>query len=314
MWIFGFNGKSGFSARATAEQVTKGVDGTGLVAIVTGSSNGIGIETARVLALRGVHVIMGVRNCKAGEKVKEDILKKIPSAKLDVMEIDLNSFASIRKFAAAFIATGLPLNILVNNAGIMSPPFTLSKDGIEQQFAVNHLGPFLLTNLLLDTMKNTARDSGKEGRIVNVGSILHNNGYDEGILFDKINDKDSYIPASAYGQSKLCNTLHCVELARRLKEEGVNITANSLHPGLIATNISKNSAALNCFFTCSQLLLKNVPQGAATSCYLALNPKANGISGEFFADSNISKASKMGRDPELAKKLWEFSLTFTEKK
>lgn len=314
MWILGLNGKSGFSARSTAEQVTKGVDGKGLVAIVTGSSNGIGIETARVLALRGVHVIMGVRNCKAGEKVKEDILKKIPGAKIDVMEIDLNTFASIRKFAAAFIATALPLNILVNNAGIMSPPFTLSKDGIEQQFAVNHLGPFLLTNLLLDTMKNTARDCGKEGRIVNIASTLHSYGYKEGIRFDKINDKDSYDPNSAYGQSKLCNILHCVELTRRLKEEGANVTANSLHPGLIATNISQNSGVLGCFLGCSQFLLKNIPQGASTTCYLALNPKVNGVSGEYFADNNMDKASKMGRDPELAKKLWEFSLTFTEAK
>lgn len=314
MWICGLTGKSGFSARSTAEKVTKGVDGKGLVAIVTGSSNGIGIETARVLALRGVHVIMGVRNCKAGEKVKEDILKKIPGAKIDVMEIDLNTFASIRKFAAAFIATGLPLNILVNNAGIMAPPFTLSKDGIEQQFAVNHLGPFLLTNLLLDTMKNTARDCGKEGRIVNIASTLHSFSYKEGILFDKINDKDSYDPNSAYGQSKLCNILHCVELSRRLKEEGANVTANSLHPGLIATNISQNSGILGCYLACTQFLLKNIPQGASTTCYLALNPKVEGVSGEYFQDNNMVKANKMGRDPELAKKLWEFSLTFTEAK
>ncbi|MEI4872596.1 SDR family NAD(P)-dependent oxidoreductase, partial [Klebsiella pneumoniae] len=99
---------------------------------------------------------------------------------------------SIRQFAKAYISSGLPLNILVNNAGIMAPPFTLSKDNIEQQFAVNHLGPFLLTNLLLDTMKNTARECGKQGRIVNIGSELHRFGYKEGIRFDKINDKASY--------------------------------------------------------------------------------------------------------------------------
>ena len=314
MWIFGIKGKSGFSASSTAEKVTKGVDGTGLVAIVTGASNGIGKETTRVLALRGVHVIMGVRNVKAGEKVKDELRQKIPGAKLDVMEIDLNSQASIRKFVAEFIATGLPLNILVNNAGIMAPPFTLSKDNIEQQFAVNHLGPFLLTNLLLDTLKKTARECGKEGRIVNVGSELHRYGYKEGIRFDKINDKASYNPNSAYGQSKLCNTLHCVELARRLKDEGANVTANSLHPGVIATNIVQNSGLLGCIFGCTQFFMKNVSQGAATSCYLALSPKVNGVSGEYFMDSNIAKASSIARDPELAKKLWEVSLTFTEKK
>ncbi|KAL1834800.1 hypothetical protein ACET3Z_004451 [Daucus carota] len=314
MWIFGLNGKSGFSARSTAEQVTKGVDGTGLVAIVTGATNGIGLETTRVLALRGVHVIMGVRNVKAGEKVKGEILQKHPGSKIDVMEIDLNSQASIRKFAAEFIATGLPLNILINNAGIMAPPFTLSKDNIEQQFAVNHLGPFLLTNLLLDTMKKTASECGKEGRIVNVASELHRYGYKEGIRFDKINDKASYNPNSAYGQSKLCNILHCVELTRRLKEEGANVTANSLHPGVIATNIAQNSSLLGCIFGCAQIFLKNVPQGAATTCFLALSPKVNGVSGEYFMDSNKAKASSMARDPELAKKLWDFSLTFTENK
>ncbi|XP_063942211.1 short-chain dehydrogenase TIC 32, chloroplastic isoform X4 [Daucus carota subsp. sativus] len=310
MWIFGLNGNFGFSARSTAEQVTKGVDGTGLVAIVTGATNGIGKETTRVLALRGVHVILGVRNVKAGEKVKEEMLQKHPGSEIDVMEIDLSSQASIRKFAAEFIATGLPLNILINNAGMMSPPFTLSKDNIEQQFAVNHLGPFLLTNLLLDTMKKTARDCGKEGRVVNVASELHRYGYKEGIIFDKINDKTSYKPVIAYGQSKLCNILHCVELTRRLKEEGANVTANSLHPGVIATNISQNSSLLAC---CANIFMKNVPQGAATTCYVALSPKVNGLSGEYFMDSNKAKASSMARDPELAKKLWEFSLTFTEK-
>lgn len=313
MWIFGFNGESGFSARSTAEQVTNGVDGTGLVAIVTGSTNGIGLETARVLALRGVHVIMAVRNVKAGEKVKEDLLKKIPGAKIDVMELDLNAQSSIRNFAKEFISRGLPLNILVNNAGIMAPPFTLSKDNIEQQFAVNHLGPFLLTNLLLETMKNTASQCGKEGRIVNIGSELHYYGY-KGVRFDKIDDKESYNANSAYGQSKLCNTLHCVELARLLKEEGANVTANSLHPGVIATNISQNSGLLGFVLGIGQILMKNVGQGASTTCFLALSPKVNGVSGEYFADNNLAKASKIARDPEVAKKLWDFSLELTEPK
>jgi WW domain-containing oxidoreductase len=237
MWIFGFNGKSGFSARSTAEQVTKGIDGTGLTAIVTGATNGIGKETTRVLVLRGVHVVMGVRNVNAGKKVRQELLEKYPNAKIDVLEIDLNSFESVRKFASEYIACGFPLNILINNAGITNPPnFKLSKDSIEQTFSVNHLAPFLLTNLLLDTMKKTARESGKEGRIINIASGLHAYGYKEGVRFDKINDEKSYT-SSAYGQSKLCNILHTNELARRFKEEGVNITANSLHPGVIATNI-----------------------------------------------------------------------------
>ncbi|KAK1401900.1 NAD(P)-binding Rossmann-fold superfamily protein [Heracleum sosnowskyi] len=318
MWIFGCKGNSGFSARSTAEEVTQGIDGSGLTAIVTGASNGIGTETTRVLALRGVHVVMAVRNVASGTRVKEEILKGIPRARLTVMEIDLNSLASVRKFATGYIASGLPLNILINNAGVMAPPFTLSKDNIEQQFAVNHLGPFLLTNLLLETMKGTARKTQKEGRIVNVSSALHQNGYKEGIRFDKINDKASYNGNAAYGQSKLCNLLHTNEVARRFKREGVNITANSLHPGIIATNITSNLGltgwVLNTF---GKYLLKNVPQGAATTCYVALHPQVKGLTGEYFMDSNKAEAnatSSLAKDAGLASKLWDFSLTLTNGK
>ena len=113
MWFFGSKGASGFSSRSTAEEVTHGVDGTGLTAIVTGASSGIGVETARVLALRGVHVVMAVRNTDSGAKVKEDIVKQVPGAKLDVMELDLSSMQSVRKFASEYKSTGLPLNLLM---------------------------------------------------------------------------------------------------------------------------------------------------------------------------------------------------------
>ncbi|KAJ1391022.1 Short-chain dehydrogenase/reductase SDR [Sesbania bispinosa] len=217
MWPFIRKGPSGFSSSSTAEQVTEGIDGTGLTAIVTGASSGIGTETTRVLALHGVHVIMGVRNIVAAKEVREAILKEIPSAKVDVMELDLSSMESVKKFASEFNSSGLPLNILINNAGIMACPFMLSKDNIELQFATNHLGHFLLTNLLLDTMKETAHESQKEGRIVNVSSDAHIFPYSEGIRFDKINDQSSYNNWRAYGQSKLANILHANELARRLK-------------------------------------------------------------------------------------------------
>ncbi|XP_052210709.1 short-chain dehydrogenase TIC 32, chloroplastic-like isoform X2 [Diospyros lotus] len=240
MWIFGIKGPSGFSASSTAEQVTQGIDATGLTAIVTGASSGIGTETTRVLALRGVHVLMAVRNIDAGRKVKEAILKEKPDAKIDIMELDLGSMASVRKFASEYESSGLPLNLLINNAGVMAPPFMLSQDNIELQFATNHLGHFLLTNLLLKIMKTTAHESQKEGRIVNVSSDGHWFAYREGIRFDKINDESSYNSLYAYGQSKLANILHANELAKRLKEEGVEITANSLHPGSIATNLTRH--------------------------------------------------------------------------
>ncbi|KAK2405848.1 short-chain dehydrogenase TIC 32, chloroplastic [Trifolium repens] len=307
---------SGFSLSSTAQDVTHGIDGTGLTAIVTGTTNGIGIETARVLALRGVHVIMAVRNVVAAQHVKQAILKEIPTAKLHVMELDLSSMKSVRKFASEFNSSSLPLNILINNAGICAPVFTLSKDNIELQFATNYLGHFLLTNLLLDTMKKTACESKKEGRIINVSSDGHNYTYPEGIVFDKINDESSYQRWKAYGQSKLANILHANELARHLKEDGVDITANSIHPGCIYTNIVSpevgKTIPKDMLNMLGDYVLKNVQQGAATTCYVALNPQVKGISGKYFSDSNVAEPSSQATDIDLGKKLWDFSLKLIE--
>ncbi|KAF7151856.1 hypothetical protein RHSIM_Rhsim02G0232200 [Rhododendron simsii] len=320
MWICGRKSPSGFSASSTAEEVTQGIDGAGLTAIVTGASSGIGTETTRVLALRGVHVVMAVRNTDAGGKVREAILKENPSATIDVMELDLSSMASVRKFASEYTSSGLPLNILINNAGTVVP-FTLTQDNIEMQFGTNHIGHFLLTNLLLETMKSTALESQREGRIVNVSSMAHRFPYREGIRFEKINDESSYRMWSAYGQSKLANILHANELAKRLKEQGVEITSNSLHPGVIATNFLRQRTIFSCTVqikslvkTIAEYMGKNVQQGAATTCYVALHPQVKGVSGEFFSDCNLAKRSALAKDEELAKKLWDFSLSLTNTK
>nr|AFK45926.1 unknown [Medicago truncatula] len=250
MWPFSRKGVSGFSWKSTAEEVTHGIDATGLTAIVTGASSGIGTETTRVLALHGVHVIMAVRNKVNANNTREAILKEIPSAKIDVMELDLSSLESVKKFASEFNSSGLPLNILINNAGVMACPFMLSNDNIELQFATNHLGHFLLTNLLLDTMKKTASESKTEGRIVNVSSEAHKFAYSEGIRFDKINEQSSYSKWGAYGQSKLANILHANQLTKHFKDDGVNIIANSLHPGGIATNLYRHNSAINGIVKC----------------------------------------------------------------
>ncbi|KAK4279352.1 hypothetical protein QN277_011147 [Acacia crassicarpa] len=313
MWPFSRKGPSGFSSASTAEQVTEGINGSGLTAIVTGASSGIGTESTRVLALRGVHVIMAVRNMAAGKDVKEAIIKEIPTAKVDAMELDLSSMASVRKFAAEYKSSGLPLNILVNNAGIMATPYMLSKDNIELQFATNHLGHFLLTNLLLDTMKKTASKSKKQGRIVNVSSEAHRFAYREGIRFDKISDQSSYSSWSAYGQSKLANILHANELARRFKEDGVGISANSLHPGAIATNLFRHKTVIEGIVNVvGKLVLKNVPQGAATTCYVALHRQVEGVSGQYFSDSNLANPTPQAKDMELERKLWDFSMDLTK--
>ncbi|XP_073064310.1 short-chain dehydrogenase TIC 32, chloroplastic-like [Primulina eburnea] len=308
MWLFSRKGASGFSATSTAEQVTEGIDGSGLTAVVTGASSGIGAETSRVLALRGVHVIMAVRNLCTGNEVKQEIVKQVPDARVDAMELDLSSIASIRKFASKFNSLNLPLNILINNAGVMATPFTLSKDNIELQFATNHVGHFLLTDLMLETMKRTASESSREGRIVNVSSRRHKFSYPEGICFDKITDQSRYNRLSAYGQSKLANVLHANELARRLKEENVEITANSLHPGAIATNLFRHFGFVNGLVAVLvKHVMKNVQQGAATTCYVALHPDVKGVSGKYYSDCALAETSLQAKDHELAKKLWDFT-------
>ncbi|CAL5420107.1 unnamed protein product [Camellia sinensis] len=306
--VTGMPGPSGFGSASTAEQVSDGIDATNLTAIVTGGASGIGLETARVLALRNAHVIIAARNMEAANEAKQLILKDNENARVDILKLDLCSMKSIRAFANNFNALNLPLNILINNAGVMFCPYQLSEDGIEMQFATNHLGHFLLTNLLLDKMKDTARATGIEGRIVNLSSIAHLHTYEKGIQFDKINDQDSYSDKKAYGQSKLANILHANELSRRLQEEGANITVNSVHPGLIMTNLMRHSFFLMSLFKVfTYLLWKNVPQGAATTCYVALHPKLKGVTGKYFLDCNEWPASKFATDEALAKKLWDFS-------
>ncbi|KAE8727270.1 Short-chain dehydrogenase TIC 32 [Hibiscus syriacus] len=306
--VTGWPGPSGFGSASTAEEVTQGIDGSNLTAIITGGASGIGLETSRVLALRGVHVIIGARNLKAANEVKRIILADIETARVDVLELDLCSIKSIRAFADNFIALNLPLNILINNAGIMFCPFHLSQDGIEAQFATNHIGHFLLTELLLDKMKSTVKTSGVQGRIVNLSSIAHTHCYKNGIRFAKLNAKEGYNDKRAYGQSKLANILHASELSRRLQGEGVNITVNSVHPGLIMTPLFKHTAVLMKFLKFfSFFLWKNVPQGAATTCYVALHPRLKGVTGKYFVDCNEMTPSSYARDEALARKLWDFS-------
>ncbi|XP_004495007.1 short-chain dehydrogenase TIC 32 B, chloroplastic [Cicer arietinum] len=306
--VTGMKGASGFGSSTTAEDVTQGIDATNITAIITGGASGIGLETARVLALRKAHVIIAARNMESAKEAKRVILMDNESARVDIMKLDLSSFNSVTSFVRNFLALHLPLNILINNAGVMFCPFQLSYDGIEMQFATNHLGHFLLTNLLLDKMKQTAKSSGIEGRIINLSSIAHTYTYEEGIRLDNINDKIGYSDKKAYGQSKLANILHANELSRRLKEEGVNVTANSVHPGIIMTPLMRHSSLLMNFLKIFTFLIwKNVPQGAATTCYVALHPSLKGVTGKYFLDCNEFQPSAFASKELLGRKLWDFS-------
>ncbi|CAA6661762.1 unnamed protein product [Spirodela intermedia] len=258
--ITGRRGPSGFGSASTAEDVTQDVDASHLTVIVTGDSEGPCPPRA--------HVVIAARNTEAAQATKSRILGTRPSARVEVLKLDLCSMRSIRAFAEAFLAMGLPLNILINNAGVMFCPFQLSEDGFETQFATNHLGHFLLTNLLLEKMKATAKETGIEG--------------------------GSYSDKKAYGQSKLANILHASELSRRLQEEGANITVNSVHPGLIMTNLMRHSVVLmRAIQAVTYLMWKNVPQGAATTCYVALHPALKGVTGKYFLDCNETKPSAL---------------------
>ncbi|KAL2920720.1 Short-chain dehydrogenase TIC 32 chloroplastic [Bienertia sinuspersici] len=303
MWIFGRKNSSGlFSGSSTAEEVTNGIDGTGLTAIVTGASSGIGAETARTLALRGVYVIMADKDMVSGTKIRTKILEEIPRAKVDIMELDLSSMVSVRKFASKYNTLNHPLNILINNAGVFGIPFALSQDNIEQQFAINYL----------DTMKNTVSESGIQGRIVNVSSEGHRLTYNEGIRFDKLNDPSGYSRFYSYGQSKLAIILYANELSNQLKDEGIEITVNSVHPGCIQTNIFQTNSLIMHGIRYLVVVHEYLNFGASTTCYVALHPQVKGISGEYFSDCKIANPSKQAQDITLGQKLWDFSMNLVK--
>jgi len=283
-------------------------DLSGKVAIVTGANSGIGKVTSLELARKGCHVIMACRSKEKALPEVEEIKKITKNDKVEFMKLDLNSLEAVRGFSEEFISKNLPLHMLINNAGIMYPPFQLSADGIESQFATNHVGHFYLTMLLLPVL-----ESSQPSRIVNVSSILHSKTYPVGIQFDKINDKDAYDSSLAYGQSKLCNVLFTKELARRL--EGKRIYVLSLHPGYVATDLQRNLYDWGFFWRMLgklgyALVALSPEKGALTQLYAATSPEIEekNYRGEYFVPiAKRETPSEFSRNPELAKKLWSFT-------
>ncbi|KAL0284397.1 UNVERIFIED_CONTAM: Short-chain dehydrogenase B, chloroplastic [Sesamum radiatum] len=311
-YLIGSAGASGFSSKSTAEQVTDRCPHLrSITAIITGATSGIGTETARVLAKRGARLVLPARNLKAAEDTKALITSEFPDAEIIVMSLDLSSLHSVRAFVANFHSLNLPLNLLINNAGRFSYDHAVSEDGIEMTFATNYLGHFLLTKLLLAKMIETAEASGVQGRIVNVSSNLHNWFSGDVISYLALisKDKSEYDGTRAYALSKLANVLHTKELARRLKEMGANVTVNCLNPGVVRTRLIRDRDGLitDMVFFLASKLLKTIPQGAATTCYVATDTRLVNVSGRYYSDCNEASTSKMGSSLSEAARLWAAS-------
>ncbi|XP_028781777.1 short-chain dehydrogenase TIC 32, chloroplastic-like isoform X1 [Neltuma alba] len=318
-YLAGIAGPSGFGSNSTAEQVTEHCSSTlpsRLTALITGATSGIGAETARVLAKRGVRVVIGARNMKKAREVRENILKESPNAEVILLEIDLSSFASVQRFCSDFLALQLPLNILINNAGIYSQNLEFSEEKIEMTFATNYLGHFLLTEMLLERMTETAEKTGIEGRIINVSSMIHSWVKREAFQFKDMIKGRNYNGTHAYALSKLSSILHAREMAKQLKARNARVTINVVHPGIVKTGIMRAHKSLitdSLFFIASKLL-KSTSQGAATTCYVALSPEIEGVSGKYFLDCNESSCSSLANDESEALKLWNNTRSLLHKR
>ena len=271
----------------------------GKVCVVTGASSGIGRVTAFGLAARGAEVVLICRNEERGVPVLEEIERRGGSATL--LTADLSSQQQVREAAAAFRARFDRLDVLINNAGIAGWGTRLvTEDGLEATFAVNHLAPFLLTNLLLDTLKASA-----PSRVVTVSSAAHKSF---SLDLEDLQGERRYSGFGAYGRSKLANILFTQELSRRL--EGTGVTANCLHPGVVATGIFRNVPGWIRFILTSPLVL-SPERGADTMIYLATAPELAGVSGEYFVKRKPARSSRASHDAETARRLWWASEVLT---
>ncbi|KAI3843369.1 hypothetical protein MKX03_030470 [Papaver bracteatum] len=315
-YLVGSVGASGFGSRSTAEQVTSACpDLRSITAIITGATSGIGSETARVLAKRGARLVIPARSIKTAEETRARILMEVPDSEIIVMSLDLSSQSSVRNFVSDFESLNLPLNLLINNAGKFSHDYGITEDGIEMTFATNYLGHFLLTNLLLNKMIETAKETGVQGRIVNVSSSIHSWFSGDGLGYLELitKNKSHYDATRAYALSKLANVLHTKELAQRLKKMEANVSVNCVHPGIVRTRLTRDREGILtdlAFFLASKLL-KTIPQAAATTCYVATHPRVIGVSGKYFSDCNEASPSKLGASASEASRLWSFSESMT---
>ena len=269
------------------------------IILITGATSGIGKETAIGLARLNATIIFTTRDILKGEKVKKELIEKTNNKNIHILKCDLASFESIRNCCKEFKSKYNNLHILINNAGVWDFKRRESKDGIENIFATNYLAPFLMTNLLLDLLKQSS-----PSRVINVTSGMH---YGK-INFDDIEFKNNFSGAKAYRQSKLGLILFTQLFAKKI--EGTGVTVNTVHPGMNKTDLGRDAGVLSKLIF--KMMGKDPKIGAETSIYLASSPDVKNISGEYFVKKKIKKSSKESYDMEAAKKLWDISKKYVK--
>ncbi|XP_013200704.1 retinol dehydrogenase 11 [Amyelois transitella] len=273
----------------------------GKVVIVTGANTGIGYETAKDLADRGARVILACRNEQRGTTARDQIITETGNKEVVFKKLDLASFKSVREFANDVLKTEKRLDILINNAALYGSENVKTEDGLLLGMQANHFGPFLLTYLLLPLLKSSA-----PSRIINVSSLAHTMSK---IDLDNLNmekeTEKTYSVNKVYALSKLCNVLMTVELARQLK--GTGVTANSLHPGAVYTNLLTTVPWGKYFRFIAKPFMKTSWEGAQTTIYLAVSPEVEDVTGYYYSDCRQKPTSELARDTELAQKLWTVS-------
>ncbi|KAF8370742.1 hypothetical protein PRIPAC_77171, partial [Pristionchus pacificus] len=285
-------------------QFKENVSAVGKVVAVTGCNTGIGLETAKELNLRGAKVYMLCRTEERAEAAKAEMVQAgCDGSRLIFLKCDLASFESVRKCAQRLGELESHLDVLVNNAGMVLGEFSKTEDGHESTWHANHLGPMLLTELLLPLIEKSA-----EGRVVLVASELHKRS--PKLDINKVDSQEGYKgPMEAYNKSKLGNVMYARELARRLKERGSTVTVNSLHPGVIKTELGRHfGVAVKVFHVVGGVFMKTRKEGAQTSIYLALSTEVKGVSGGYFSDCARATESANAKDDAACKELYDYSL------
>ena len=275
---------------------------TGATAVVTGANAGVGLETAAGLVALGSRVVLTARHEARGAEAADRIRSRGGPGTVEVAPLDLASFASIRRFARE-VGPGLGrLKVLVNNAGLVQLDHTVTEDGFETTFGVNHLGHFLLTTLLLDQLR-----SNGPARVVVVASMAHRSAR-SGLDFDDLQAERGYSPIGAYNRSKLANIYFTRELARRLAGSGV--TANSLHPGFVASRLGRDGDGGllgDIAMTLGRPFAISPARGARTSVYLASSPAVADVTGQYFARCREARPARVATDDDAARRLWSVS-------